>query len=129
MEEQSNIKNNIKRTLSEETKRKISETEKGKIISEETKKLLKVTSKRVWEEQYENKEYTPFHKEWWTPEKRLEHSNRMKQVVKDNPESYSSENVCGRVKVYIYNDIKLNGRWELEYAKYLDFNNIKWCYY
>lgn len=50
----------------------------------------------------------------------------MQQVVKNYPESYSSTNVNGRVKHYEYNGIVLDGKWELEVAKYLDKNQIKW---
>lgn len=50
----------------------------------------------------------------------------MQQVVKKYPESYSSTNVNGRVKHYEYNGIVLDGKWELEVAKYLDKNQIKW---
>lgn len=50
----------------------------------------------------------------------------MKKAVINNPESYSSSNVCGRTKLYEYKDFKLNGKWELIIAKWLDIQNIKW---
>lgn len=50
----------------------------------------------------------------------------MKRVVKEKPESYNGVNINGKVKKYDYNDIKLDGSWELLVAQYLDFNNIKW---
>ena len=31
-----------------------------------------------------------------------------------------------RTRIYEYNGVKLHGTWELEYAKWLDENNIKW---
>ena len=59
-------------------------------------------------------------------ELRQKRSEVMKQVIKNHPESYSSTNVNGRVKHYIYNNVILDGKWELEVAKYLDNKNIKW---
>lgn len=53
-------------------------------------------------------------------------SIRIKKAIKEHPESYSSTNVNGRVKHYLYNGIQLDGLWELEVAKYLDNINIKW---
>jgi hypothetical protein len=63
---------------------------------------------------------------YWTDEKRKEHSIRMKEKVRSNPESYSSSNVSGRVKLYEYNGAKLKGTWELIIAKLLDEQQIKW---
>lgn len=63
---------------------------------------------------------------YWTAERRLKHSIAMKQAVKDNPESYSANNVCGRIKLVEYNGFMLNGKWELLVAKWLDNYNIKW---
>lgn len=53
-------------------------------------------------------------------------SKGIRKAIQTHPESYSSCNVNGRVKNYTYNGIKLDGKWELEVAKYLDSNNIKW---
>lgn len=61
-----------------------------------------------------------------TDESREKISESMKKAVKEHPDSYSSCNVNGRVKIYEYNGVKLNGTWELDVAKYLDENNIKW---
>jgi len=36
----------------------------------------------------------------WTEEERKRKSERMLQAVKDNPDSYSKNNVSGRVKIY-----------------------------
>lgn len=59
-----------------------------------------------------------------------EHKNKIsvgiQKAIKEHPDSYSSCNVNGRVKVIDYNGIKLNGQWEVEVAKYLDEKNIKW---
>lgn len=53
-------------------------------------------------------------------------SKGIKKAIQEHPESYSSCNVNGRVKNVIYNGIKLDGKWELEVAKYLDKNSIQW---
>lgn len=62
----------------------------------------------------------------WTPEERKKQSQIMKKTVQKYPESYSKNNVSGRVKMYEYNNTKLKGKWELDVAIWLDFNNIKW---
>lgn len=59
-------------------------------------------------------------------ESRQKISESMKRAVLNNPESYSSSNINGRVKHYEYNNIILDGKWELDVAKYLDSQNIKW---
>ena len=61
-----------------------------------------------------------------TNEEKRKISEGMKRAVREHPESYSSCNVNGRVKIHIYKGIKLNGLWELEVAKYFDDKNIKW---
>ena len=53
-------------------------------------------------------------------------SHAMKMAVEKYPESYSKNNVCGRVKIIEYNGVKLKGSWELLVAKWLDENNITW---
>jgi hypothetical protein len=50
----------------------------------------------------------------------------MKSVVKNNPDSYSINNVSGRAKIYEYNGVKLKGTWEVKIATVLDKYNIKW---
>jgi hypothetical protein len=65
-------------------------------------------------------------KEYWTLENKKKRSEIMQQAVLNNPDSYSSKNVCGRTKKIIYNGFELNGSWELLVAKWLDDNNIKW---
>ncbi len=61
-----------------------------------------------------------------TEEYRKRKSEIMRQVVKDNPESYSSSNVCGRVKKYKFDGRWLTGTWELEVAKSLKKHGINW---
>lgn len=62
----------------------------------------------------------------WDESRRLKHSQSMKKAVLENPESYTSKNVCGRVKIEDYCGEKFHGKWELETAIWLDKNNIKW---
>lgn len=61
-----------------------------------------------------------------TEEEKKKLSESMKKAVIKYPNSYSSSNVNGRVKHYEYNGFILDGKWELEVAKYLDSKNIKW---
>jgi hypothetical protein len=53
-------------------------------------------------------------------------SDSMKTTVLKYPESYSASNINGRTPIIEYNGFKLSGSWELEVAKWLDKNNIKW---
>lgn len=67
----------------------------------------------------------------WNSTKRKIHSEKMKLVVDENPQSYSSENVCGRVKgimtVDSYgNETKCLGSWEVLVSEFLNQHNIKW---
>lgn len=63
----------------------------------------------------------------WTDEDRLKHSAIMKKVVEANPDSYSKNNVCGRVKIEEYNGESFHGKWEVMFAKWLDENGISWA--
>lgn len=61
------------------------------------------------------------------PEERRKHSEAMKRAVKENPDSYSKNNVCGRVKIIEYKDgINLKGSWEVKVAEWLDAQGIRW---
>ena len=59
-------------------------------------------------------------------EQKIRHKEAMKRAVLNNPESYTASNVSGRTPIIEYNGFKLKGTWELEVAKWLDRNNIKW---
>ena len=61
-----------------------------------------------------------------TDEEKKKISEGIRKAIINNPESYSSSNVNGRIKHYEYNNVILDGKWELEVAKFLDTNNIKW---
>lgn len=69
-------------------------------------------------------------KQYWTEEKRKEHSLRMKEIVLKNSSSYTKNSVSGRVKLYEVNSssglTKVKGTWELKVATWLNNNNVKW---
>lgn len=60
------------------------------------------------------------------PEERKKQSERMKKAVAENPDSYTKNNVCGRVKIIEHNGAKLKGQWELATAKWFDRQSIGW---
>ena len=60
---------------------------------------------------------------YWSDDDRANHSARMKQAVKDYPESYTSSN-RGRTKQITFDDIKFQGSWELDFYKWCKSNNI-----
>ncbi len=62
----------------------------------------------------------------WTEDARKRHSDIMKQVVLDNPESYSKSNVSGRVLMYEFEGQVFKGTWELEVAKSLSASKIEY---
>ena len=79
-------------------------------VSEETRKKLSVAQTgRVHSEETKRKI-----------------SESVKRAVLLNPESYSSNNVSGRVKMYEYNGMKFKGKWELLVAEKLFNENIKY---
>lgn len=59
----------------------------------------------------------------WTEEDRQKHSLSMKRAVENNPEAYTTSN-RGRVKQIIYDGIKFQGNWELDFYKWCISNNI-----
>lgn len=84
------------------------------IVSDETRKKMSESTSKSNKTRFED------------PAARKKQSESMKQAVLNNPDSYTSSNVCGRVKVEEYNGEKFHGKWEIEVAKWLDKNNIKW---
>lgn len=61
---------------------------------------------------------------WTNPEFRVAFSQRMKEAVKDHPQSYSSRNVSGRTKMVEFDGKIFKGTWELDVAKYLKHLSI-----
>jgi len=109
----------IRTKHSDETKKKMS-----KVM-----KVVNTNSERVWKlETIEKMKISSrlVNKKYWTTENRKKHSDLMKKVVEKNPESYSTNNVSGRAKIYEYNGIKLKGTWEVKIATLLDKYKIKW---
>ena len=62
-------------------------------------------------------------KKWSDPEFRKKHSEAMKRAVEKYPESYTSSN-RGRTKQIIFDGIKFQGKWELEFYQYCKANDI-----
>ena len=60
----------------------------------------------------------------WTPESRKKLSESMKRAVDLNPEAYSSSN-RGRTKQIIFDGIKFQGNWELDFYKWCLSKNIR----
>jgi hypothetical protein len=69
-----------------------------------------------------------FNQEYWSVNKRKEHSARQKQFVKDNPHLYNR--MAGRAGVYeVVNldgeSLKVRGSWEKKYVEWCNINNIR----
>lgn len=62
----------------------------------------------------------------WDEESRAKHSASMKDAVKRNPDSYTKNNICGRVKQVEYNGVMLKGTWEVKTAMWLDGIGEQW---
>ena len=77
------------------------------IVSKETRKKISETSK----------------KQVWTETRRKNLSESMKRAVEKYPESYSSSN-RGRTKQIIYDGIKFQGQWELDFYKWTEKENL-----
>ena len=63
-------------------------------------------------------------KQIWTDERKANHSKKMKLAVDRNPESYTSSN-RGRTKQIMFDGIKFQGNWELDFYKWCKLNNIE----
>lgn len=63
-------------------------------------------------------------KKWKDPVIRKKHQESMKRAVLNNPEAYTSSN-RGRTKEIIFDNIKFQGRWELEFYQYCKAANIQ----
>jgi len=85
---------------------------KIKPCSDAAKKQLSLKSKK-------------FNKEYWTEEKRKEHSTRMLKIVQKHSGSYSANNVCGRNKNIEYSGSLLNSTWEYKFVSWCDKNKIE----
>ena len=60
----------------------------------------------------------------WTDESRLKHSESMKLAVVNNPESYTSTHM-NRTKRCVYEGIKFDSSWELDFYKWCRMNGIE----
>jgi hypothetical protein len=61
---------------------------------------------------------------WENKEEKLKHSEKMKKVAKENPNSYSHKNISRGKKVVEYNSIKFDNTWELDFYKWCEKHNI-----
>lgn len=61
-----------------------------------------------------------------TDEHKKHISDGMKIAVSNNPEKYNTTNIHTRIKHFWYNGQWMDGTWELEFAKYLESENIEW---
>ena len=82
------------------------------ILSNETKNKISIAMSKRNKERFSD------------PLERQKHADAMLEAVRKHPDSYTKNNVCGRVKIVEYNGIKLKGKWELKVAKWLDGQNI-----
>lgn len=92
-------------------------------------KVVNTNSSRIWKKdtiEKLKKSSKEINNEYWTEEKRKEHSLLMSKIVKERPDSYSKNNVSGRAKIIDYNGKKLKGKWELQIAELLDKYKIDW---
>jgi len=79
----------------------------AKPLSEQAKEAIRNSNKnRIWDEKA-----------------RAKQSASMKRAVENHPESYTSSN-RGRTKQIIFDGIKFQGRWELDFYKWCKDNNI-----
>lgn len=81
------------------------------VISDETRKKMSESTSRENKRRFSNPEY------------RKKISESMKQAVEKYPDSYTSSN-RGRTKQIIYDGIKFQGKWELQFYMYCKDNNI-----
>ena len=104
--------NDVRNGLKQGSNQYIKAKENGSVyvVSEETKSKLSKSSK--------GRKYTPDQIE------KLKIA--MRKAVLENPDSYTANNVSGRTPIITYNGFKLKGTWELETAKWLDRENVKW---
>lgn len=77
------------------------------VISDETRKLMSENNKQIT----------------WTSDRRRQHSEKMREVAKTNPEAYSSSN-RGRTKCYEVDGVKLQGKWEVTFYRWCKDNHI-----
>lgn len=62
-------------------------------------------------------------KQSWDEQRKQRHSAAMKNAVSAHPDAYTSSN-RGRTKQIIYDEIKFQGKWELEFYQYCKTKDI-----
>ena len=91
---------------------KAKETGTPYVLKDSTRKKLSDHTKKL------NSKY------WADPTNKIKHSTAMKKAVEKYPDSYTSSN-RGRTKQIIFNGIKFQGTWELEFYKWCVSENLK----
>lgn len=61
-----------------------------------------------------------------TDERILLHSKKVSKTVKEKIKKGEWHNSFSKARTHEYKGVRLYGKWELNYAKWLDKNNIKW---
>lgn len=95
---------------------------KSKLLGLEYPVMTKETRKKISESNKGKK---------LSEESKKKLSESMARAVKENPDSYSRNNVCGRTKLMetldsLGNPTKVNGGWEFLVSEYLSSRNIRW---
>ena len=60
------------------------------------------------------------------PAKRKNVREKISNTIKNKIKEGTWHNSFSKSRTHLYKNIKFHGKWELEYAKYLDENNVKW---
>lgn len=60
----------------------------------------------------------------WSEERKQKHSEKMKEVAANNPESYDAATLRGRTKQYIVDGVRCQGLWEVDFFKWCKNNNV-----
>lgn len=61
-----------------------------------------------------------------TTETKCKISRSIRRAILRNPASYNSSNVNGRVKKQNYNGMVFDSKWEVIFAKFLNYHKVKW---
>lgn len=94
----------------------------SKNLTKETSEILKRKSERLKEKFLSGEKQGHQKGISRTEEEKRKTSETVKQKVADGTWHYS----FSKVRTHEYKGVRLHGKWELQYAKWLDKNNINW---
>lgn len=94
----------------------------NKGLTKETNVILKEKGERLSKRYREGELVGSFKGKKHTEETRKKSSETIKRKLKEGTWHFS----FSKTRTYEYKEVKLHGKWELQYAKYLDKNNISW---